>query len=346
MKLPNGYGSITKLSGKRRRPWMVRIFKENIYDENLGDYKVSRVVLGYYKTRKEAIDALAQYNSSPYDLSQGKITFGEIYQKVFDAKFSLLAKKSQTSYNSAFKHCKAIQDMPIRDIKTAALQKVIDECDAGSRTKDNMCTVMNAVFEYAMQNDLVVKNYTEFVTYEKSAPVLERIPYTDDEIQTLWNVESNRYEAKVVLILLYTGMRISELLDMKRECCHLDKRYLDVLSSKTKAGIRKVPIHDRILPLVEYFYNKNCEYLIVNDNNGKLTYSNFLKRDYSVLNAEFGMNHLFHDTRHTFISQAQRYRLNEFCLKRIVGHSGHGVTQNVYTHVGVPELLREINKIP
>lgn len=93
MKLPNGYGSITKLSGKRRRPWMVRIFKENIYDENLGDYKVSRVVLGYYKTRKEAIDALAQYNSSPYDLSQGKITFGEIYQKVFDAKFSLLAKK-------------------------------------------------------------------------------------------------------------------------------------------------------------------------------------------------------------------------------------------------------------
>lgn len=54
-----------------------------------------------------------------------------------------------------------------------------------------------------MQNDLVVKNYTEFVTYEKSAPVLERVPYTDDEIQTLWNVESNRYEAKVVLILLY-----------------------------------------------------------------------------------------------------------------------------------------------
>lgn len=72
----------------------------------------------------------------------------------------------------------------------------------------------------------------------------------------------------------------------------------------------------------------------------------FLKRGYSVFNAEFDMNHLFHDTRHTFISQAQRYRLNEFCLKRIVGHSGHGVTQNVYTHVEVPELLREINKIP
>lgn len=346
MKLPNSYGSITKYSGRRRNPWIVRITTGIVYDEKKGDYKQVRKILGSFSSRKEALEALTQYNLSPYDLTQNKITFGEIYQIVFENKFSRLSRKSQTSYNSAFKHCKAIQDIPIRDIKTAALQKVIDECEAGSRTKDNMCTVMNAVFEYAMQNDLVVKNYTEFVTYEKSAPVLERVPYTDDEIQTLWNIESNRYEAKVVLILLYTGMRISELLDMKRECCHLDERYLDVLSSKTKAGIRKVPIHDRIFPLVKYFYNKNCEYLIVNDNNGKLTYSNFLKRDYSALNAEFGMNHLFHDTRHTFISLAQRYRLNEFCLKRIVGHSGHGVTQNVYTHVGVPELLQEINKIP
>ena len=24
MKLPNGYGSVVKLSGKRRKPWMVR----------------------------------------------------------------------------------------------------------------------------------------------------------------------------------------------------------------------------------------------------------------------------------------------------------------------------------
>lgn len=346
MKLPNGYGSITKLSGKRRKPWIVRITTGIVYDEAKGDFKQIREILGYFSSRKEAMEALNQYNLSPFDVSQIKITFGDIYAKVFESKFSRLTKKSQTSYNAAFKHCKAIQDTPIRDLKTAALQKVVDDCDKGSRTKDNICTVMNAVFEYALQNDLVLKNYTEFVTYEKSGPVLERIPYTDDEIQTLWDIQADRFEAKVILILLYTGMRISELLDMKHDCCHLDELYLDVTSAKTKAGIRKVPIHNRILPLIKYFYDQNCEYLVVNENGGKLTYTNFLKRKYMPMNAEFGMQHHFHDTRHTFISMAQKYRLNDFCLKRIVGHSGSGVTQNVYTHVGVPELLQEINKLP
>ena len=33
MKFANGYGSITKLSGKRRKPWMVRITEGRTYDE-------------------------------------------------------------------------------------------------------------------------------------------------------------------------------------------------------------------------------------------------------------------------------------------------------------------------
>lgn len=78
MRLPNGYGSITKLSGKRRKPYMVRITRDAIYDQTIGDYRLERIVLGYYSNRKEAIDALAEYNKNPYDLSLGKITFGEI----------------------------------------------------------------------------------------------------------------------------------------------------------------------------------------------------------------------------------------------------------------------------
>ena len=54
MKLPNYYGSISKLSGNRRKPYMVRISSEAEYDEEKKDFIKKRITLGYYKTKKEA----------------------------------------------------------------------------------------------------------------------------------------------------------------------------------------------------------------------------------------------------------------------------------------------------
>ena len=53
---------------------------------------------------------------------------------------------------------------------------------------------------------------------------------------------------QLILMLLYSGVRISELLDLKKENVHLNEQYFDVLASKTENGIRKVPIADKVLP--------------------------------------------------------------------------------------------------
>lgn len=90
MKLPNGFGNVSKLSGNRRKPWRAR--KTNIYRwydrkqmtyldeipdtsdimEKLEDgktfrytYKQTFVNVGYYATRTEAIQALSDYNKDP-----------------------------------------------------------------------------------------------------------------------------------------------------------------------------------------------------------------------------------------------------------------------------------------
>lgn len=63
MKLPNGYGSIKKLSGKRRRPFMACEGKSGL-----------QKVLGYFATREEALAVLAKYNTSPWDLDANKVT--------------------------------------------------------------------------------------------------------------------------------------------------------------------------------------------------------------------------------------------------------------------------------
>lgn len=76
MRLPNGYGSVYKLSGKRRRPWVAAITT----GRDIQAHKQTRKVLGYFGTRQEALNALAEYNKDPYDIITTKYTFSEIYE--------------------------------------------------------------------------------------------------------------------------------------------------------------------------------------------------------------------------------------------------------------------------
>ncbi len=57
------------------------------------------------------------------------------------------------------------------------------------------------------------------------------------------------------------------------------------------------------------------------------------------------MNHKPHDTRHTCVSLLTTAGVDERLIKKIVGHKGLDVTQVVYTHIEVEELLEAINKI-
>lgn len=57
------------------------------------------------------------------------------------------------------------------------------------------------------------------------------------------------------------------------------------------------------------------------------------------------MTHTPHDTRHTCISLLTVAGVDERIIKKIVGHAGKGVTENVYTHIEMKPLLEAINRI-
>ena len=63
IRLPNGYGSVVKLSGKRRRPYMVRGGVYGYDDRGYPQYDV----VGYAETREQGLTMLAEYNRNPWD---------------------------------------------------------------------------------------------------------------------------------------------------------------------------------------------------------------------------------------------------------------------------------------
>lgn len=350
MKLPNGYGSVTKLSGSRRKPYMARICDGNIYDDKLQDYKPKRVVLGYYATKKEALNALAEYNNNPFKIDNNNLTFLEIYELWKKKNYEILSKSTKQSRDAAIKYCEPIYDKKVRDINIAMLQEIIDRCSHGSSTKKVIKTVMNNVFEYADKNNLITKNPVQFINIEYSEPVIDRIPFSDKEIKKLWDMQE-AWDIKIMLILLYSGMRVNELLKNDKKNVNLEKQWIYIPENlaKNRSSVRYVPIHDKIFNLIKWFYDNSHQHdkdkLILNEKGTVITYNNFVARNLKKINQTLECEHKMHDTRHTFATLGNKYGLDELRLQKIMGHTPQNMLKKVYTHITPEELLDEINKI-
>lgn len=343
MKMPNGYGSVIKLGGKRRKPFAVRITTsyEVVGKNEKGGLitKQKYKYLGYFEKRKEALECLAKYNADPTSITNN-ITFEQLYEEWSEKKFEKISKSMQTTYKSVYKKCGPLYKKPFKELRTEHFQRIIDE-NKNLQMIGHYQTLFNQLYKYAKRYD-IEKNYASFVEMPKKKESEKAEPFTREEIQTLW---SNLHIANIdiVLILLYTGMRVNELLEMPVKNVHFDKRYMFVEKSKTNAGIRNVPIHKKIAPLIEARLNKSNSFLFLNDRGSKMKYSNFYTHHYQknilpLLQKE----HTIHDTRHTFISQCDRQELNLVTVQRIVGHGNKNITQR-YTDKDIEDILNAID---
>ena len=74
-------------------------------------------------------------------------------------------------------------------------------------------------------------------------------------------------------------------------------------------------------------------------------YRNYYDSYWKPLLLPLNMKHRPHDCRHTCVSLLTAVNVDERTIKRIVGHKGQGVTQQVYTHFEIETLLEAIDKI-
>ena len=344
MKLPNKYGIIEKLSGNRRKPYRVR--KTVGWDEN---GKQIRKTLGYYETRTKALQELALFNEKPYDIDIKKITVDELHKKWQDEKYPKIAYKTQQVYNMCWNYCQDIKDEAFVDIRLQHLQNIVDGMGSRWSAKKAFKILWHQMYDFALKNDMDVRKYSEYIDIGKKTTKLERIPFEEDEIDKMWENVDRMDFIDTMLILIYTGMRVGELLDIKIENVHLEDKYM-VGGSKTEAGKdRIIPFHERIIPLIKRWYDKaievGSEYLIFNYEYKQMKYWNYYHEKWEKIieQLEFNKEHKPHDTRHTFSTRMDRTPANKLCTKRILGHASKDITDKVYTHKDIEDLLEAVN---
>ena len=347
MRLPNGYGTVYKLSGNRRNPFVARKFTG--YDSVDGKTIRKYATIGYFPDRAAALQALAEYNGNPYDLSKSSLTFKDVYEMWKKEAFNDNSNKSTVkNYTAAYKRCTTLYGMKMSKIRTYHLQEILNGLSEMSyESVQRVRVLFNKMFKFCIAKDFLKVNYAENLTISVSSTPNERKAFTTEEIQQLWKHTENDY-VKLVLMLIYSGVRINELLDLKKEDVHLDEQIFYVRQSKTAAGVRKVPIADKVLPFWKMFLEKSkCPYAVANIKGDHLTYDNFKRRYWYPLKEQLNFDHTIHETRHTCISQLTMKNANPTIIKHIVGHKSiMTLTEAVYTHIENKELIDTINLIP
>ena len=355
-KLPNGYGTIYKMSGKRSKPFRAMKTDKWIIDPVTGKSKQIRFTIGYFASREEAMIALAEYNQNPYDVEVDSITFSEVYEKWSASYFPTLSNPSSIrTITAAYAYCNDLYDMRMKDIRVSHLEGAILNAKVGDSTKARMKSLFNMLYKYAVAHDIAEKDYAS-VMFANGNPikrdrVKEVIPFSQEEISLLWENLHNIAFADMILIGIYSGWRPQELAILKLTDIDLENGTMKG-GLKTDAGKNRiVPIHPLIKPLIENRMQESSdlqsEYLF-NDPNGQqgtyMTYDKYRKRFEKVMKT-LKMKHRPHETRHTFITKAKACNMDEYVLKLIVGHAIEDITEKVYTHRTIEQLKTEMEKI-
>lgn len=335
MKNPNGYGTIKKLSGNRRRPF---VFMVSINGK--------QKAMGYFSTKLEAMAYQVDYNQSHGLHRLSKITFAELYARWMPKHISYasVSKSTINGYECAYKHCASLYDLPIADIKYSHLQAVIDNMtNLSYASKKKVRNLLSLLFAYAREMEYTTRDFTGLIKIGKNHPVNPHQAISKRKVNQLWKIVDTP-DVDIILILIYTGMRNGELRSLLKSDINKKQKYINIRKSKTAAGIRIVPIHHRIWPLVEKRLASDGPYL-VNVDGKPYDYSRFARKFRRIMKLVHGEKYKPHDTRHTCATLLDGAEVNENARKMILGHARQGVTNGVYTHKTLRQLRKAIETL-
>jgi integrase len=368
-RLPNGFGQISEIKGHNlRKPFRAMV--------TVGKTQDGRPICktlkpeAYFETYNDAYEALMEYNKNPCDLSSD-ITMQELYEKWYPLHVETLnSKRGGKTWEYLWGYCSEIYKMRVSDVRIRHIKHCIENAssvvrgvkkEASPNVRGRIKSLFNLLLDYAVEQEIVTENYSRKfavsrnLRQEMKESTTSHKNFTDEEMTVLWDhVDSTKY-VDLLLIQCYSGWRPQELGLIKMKDTDIEN-WMFSGGMKTDAGKnRVVPIHSRIRPLVQRYYEKaleyNSEYLfnvegLADKSDVFLSYEKY-KRCFHKTIDELGLkkDHRPHDGRVQFVTMAKKYGVDEYAIKYMVGHYISDLTEKVYTRRDSEWLASEIEKI-
>lgn len=332
----NGTGTVCKRKDSKLRPW-VAIAPAIYTDEG----KARRIVLGHFKTAKEAKEALFQYQQNPTE--KFNIVFSDVFAEWSEIAYRNISKQTTDNYNAAYKKLSALYRLRFRDIRTSQMQKIIDDNDNMSQSSlSKIKLLLIQLYKYALENDIINKNYAEFIILPKKE-TKSKDSFTDLEVAKIEKAVNTVPFADVILCMCYTGFRINEFLSLTPFSYNLEN---DTLTggSKTSAGKNRiVPIHPKIHSIVKNWLSRKGQTIFCKEDGTPYTARLFREKCYYPALEEIGVRPLSpHCTRHTCATMLSAAGARPEDIQKILGHTDYDTTANIYVHQSIDTLKSAI----
>lgn len=343
----HGTGSITKDTRNKAHPWIAHAPSSR--------FGKSRTYLGSFTTYKEAQEAIDKYIREGRPELYGA-TLETIYKLWSETHFRNVSDSAVSLYSAMWKRFDDIKAIKMEDVRTVHFQEIVNRATSKSAA-ETIKALSTMLCRYAMQNDVIAKNYAEFVKIPKFDKK-EKLIFTQAQITELWKHADDK-RVQVVLFLIYTGLRIGELAALTPDNVHLDDGYI-ICGEKTEAGKNRVVPLPPAIPELSTFLH---EWIAASTGHTVLGLTIAKIRDemfYSALH-DLGMieatskgrqyefkdkHHLTpHSCRHTFASMCAAAGIQPDQLQKIIGHANYQTTADVYIHNDLDTLRTAMSKI-
>lgn len=212
--------------------------------------------------------------------------------------------------------------------------------------------VVNEMFNYAVDFELVEENPCLKV---RGCHIIK-----DNRVRVFTKEEQQKMERYIeslknpeyfgIILVLYTGLRMGELLALKWDDIDFDNGILSVTkvqiktkingewvytidTPKSKTSIREIPLADWVLLRLKAMKDLNWGPYVISKKNGDMFYGGVYRERFDSVQKKCELPHRsFHALRHTFATRAIESGMDVKSLADILGHANAAVTLNVYAH--------------
>ena len=282
--------------------------------------------------------------------SPSEITFDELFCLVKAYLYPRIKERTQSGYNSAYKHLNRLYDKQFAKIRIGDLQasiRDIHDSGAGYSTQKKARQVLHHMYSYAVKYEIIPpeRDISKYIDIDKDKKVYKKTIFNTRQIYKLFRASDNRY-AKMILMHMMLGTRPSEFLAIEKTDVKLRQRYLIIRESKTEAGRNRIiPLHKQTLPFWIELLAENNKYVATDSNGVQLNYSRFRSRFDKTLVELKIKRHTPHECRHTLASLLNNAEANPTAIKRILGHASSNITEKHYTHKDLHQLKKAMDLI-
>lgn len=334
---PRGTGSVWKDARNKSRPFVA--------------VAADGTRIGTFATSGEAVKALDAVNASKISPERQTYTLADVYDRWSELHYQKITVKAQQSYANAYRKAASLHDRRIAELKTEDYQRVLSQMMAAGASR-SLCEKERQLFsqlcQYAINQDIIHTNYsTALVLPDASAPKTRVL--SADEVQAIRNTADDARlgeTARIALTLIYTGMRLNELLTARRENVHADEGYL-IGGEKTEAGRdRVIPLHPDIMPYILQWLDGNDTPYLIPSKYGLPRDHNNVRKSFNSLMRKLGIDGVTpHTCRHTAATKFAAAGLPPEVTKQILGHADITTTLNIYTHPDVQNLIENARRV-